>query len=261
MLGILDCTQTVLLLQGLGGNVGRFTKWVWSGKAFIKLWRKKVCLCESECVSGTWCTYECGMATVQRHLTSQYFDDYLYVVSGKRNHMKHDWKGSRQPPVSQKQTNLQLSPPRDGLLDCRIIKQTTAHHQLHTRLNWKRRNQIAGFWLERQAPPSKWPRSPWETWIRRWGYQMMCVCWLDTWLSSLSECAKQFSTWVLTIKPQPAIITSKTKALLLPSYFRYAAFDCQWNNKEIICCVSRRHYHHCFIFPLDPPPPGMLSWL
>lgn len=55
-----------------------------------------------------------------------------------------------------------------------------------------------------------------------------------------------------TTTPQPAIITSNTKALLLPIYFRDVAFKCHVIIKKS-SRVSYHHHHHCLIFPLDPP--------
>lgn len=53
-----------------------------------------------------------------------------------------------------------------------------------------------------------------------------------------------------TTRPQPAIITSKTKALFLPIYFRDVVL--RLSATVIIKKSSRvyyHHYHHCLIFP------------
>lgn len=69
------------------------------------------------------------------------------------------------------------------------------------------------------------------------------------------ECTKQFSTWVMTVKPQtpqPTIITSETRAWLLTQIFHRfcAVFNCFWNYKEVISGVSCCHDRHCLAWVL-----------
>lgn len=207
-------------------------------------WRRK-----SRCISGTWCTCECQCGTgsiktsypwiQKKKQTKSYFFSLRNYIRRSRiekkeahlaqnteqNHQQH----SASQAVSLIQDHLQLSPPRDSLRGWGIKK--TNHSQLSA--PWTstpdltgRETRPMGLDWKQESPCQARPSTPWHTWIRRWGYQEMCVCvWVGhvTQQTCLPECAKQFSTWVLTVKPQhPNQLLShqRLKLCILPNYSR-----------------------------------------
>lgn len=88
------------IAAGFRRKCGKIYKISLEDRGIYEMYKKKrVCLCESDCVSGTWCTCERGIATLHRDLTSEYGkgpnkDHFLCTVSGKVNHKQQGWKGS-----------------------------------------------------------------------------------------------------------------------------------------------------------------------
>ncbi len=200
------------------------------------------------CVSGTRCTYECGgICTKTSHpwmqkRTKQWVISFLWEITSEdsglknarlaqgavQNRQQHSASGA----VGLIQEHLQLSPPRDSLWDWGMKKQTTPntqHHQLHTRLNWKR-NQTNGLGLETGDPlPSGLTHPDRHGW-EGGGLSGDVHLWVGhvTQQTGLPECAKQFSTWVLTAKPQ------HPNRQLSHQRLKPCSYATIW---EMLCCI------------------------
>lgn len=205
------------------------------------------------CVSGTWCTYECGggctktshLLNAGRNQTMSYF-----FFSGKLHQkiqkgrvkkkikmpvwLKPQYKTANNSPLPAEQSawykNIYSSHLHGIVCETEVWKNKPLPTRSTTRLNWKR-NQSDGFGLETGVPlPSGLAHPDRRGWggggIRR----RRRMCGLDTWHGRrcLPECAKQFSTWVLTAKPQhPNQLLSHQR----PKPCSYATIS------EMLCCV------------------------
>lgn len=165
MLGILDCTQTVFIAAGFRRECGEIYKMSLEFRGPYE----KVCACmccQYLVYLRVWPPHKdiSPPSTEKNQTMSYFFRCCLWEITsedpGFRNArlaqttVQNRRQRSARRAVSLIQERSQLSPPRDSLRDWGIKKQTTPntqHHQLRTRLNWKR-NQTDGFGLETGVP-------------------------------------------------------------------------------------------------------------
>lgn len=210
-------TDSVLLLLGLGGNVVRFIKnesgvplHLWNGEE-----GECVCMCSWHLVylwvSVAWLLYKdiSALSTETNQTMSYFFRCCLWEVEKPhlaqttvQNHCRH----SASRAVSLIQDHLQLSPPRDSLLE-------TGGYENKPLPTLSTTNPTPD-WTGRETRPKglDWKQESlcqvaWHTLIdmdKEVGVSGdVCVwVWHVTQQTCLPECAKQFSTWVLTAKPQ-----------------------------------------------------------